>query len=59
MDEEALEKLAEDAYNAYGRSVSWQAVSGTRMPAWEELPLRVMQAWKAAADAVVSAYEGK
>lgn len=46
------------AYMAYRDSSGGKSlVSGQPIPAWEELPLRIQESWKAAADAVEKAIQ--
>lgn len=45
---------AKRAYIAYGNEVQWQAVSGLRMPKWEELTDKIQQAWMTATASVLA-----
>lgn len=45
FDEEAI---AKSAYNAYGKVTDFKNYAGLPMPAWEELPVKIRQAWHAA-----------
>jgi len=49
------EKYGRIAYEAYGDSVNWTAVSGTPMPTWDETLPRIREAWCAAAERVTVA----
>lgn len=45
-------RIAQDAYEAYADSVDNKNVRGDEMPAWDDLPTSVQNAWKLAAEAV-------
>ncbi len=47
------EQSAVRAYTAYGNSTGWVNFMGKPMPAWEELPETIREAWRAAAAALV------
>lgn len=42
--------LARKAYQAYGDSTDWFNFLGEPMPSWEDLPIDIRQAWRAAAE---------
>lgn len=44
--------LARIAYTAYGDSTGWVNYQGKPMPAWDDLPDTIRQAWAAAASAI-------
>lgn len=44
--------LAIVAYSAYGESAGWKNYQGLPMPRWEDLPMPIKEAWRAAANAV-------
>lgn len=50
--------LAKIAYEAYGKSTGGLNYQGLPMPAWEELPEPIRQAWDAASQAVLRASLG-
>ena len=54
MNEETLEKLAQAAFEAYGRSVGGVNVQGKSIPKWGDLPEHIREAWKAGACEVAS-----
>jgi hypothetical protein len=41
------------AYQAYGEHVEWTAHTGKPMPQWEDLPARIKNAWRLAAEAAL------
>lgn len=41
---------AQRAYEAYARSTGGKTFDGRDMPAWNDLPKRIQDAWTAAAD---------
>ncbi|MEH2393876.1 MAG: hypothetical protein V7K21_20155 [Nostoc sp.] len=51
MHSEELE-LAQIAYHAYGQTTDFKNYQGLPMPKWENLSLKIQQAWIAAAVAV-------
>jgi len=48
----------EAAYLAYGDYTDWKNFRGEPMPAWADLPPRIMNAWRVAATAVAAILEG-
>jgi hypothetical protein len=44
--------LAQRAYEAYGKSTNFKNFQGNPMPAWEELPEAIHQAWFASVESV-------
>lgn len=49
MDAEQQEKLAKQAYYAYGSVTDFKNYQGLPMPEWEQLTDKIREAWKAAA----------
>lgn len=47
-------EAAQWAYDAYGDSRHWRAYNGESIPQWDQLPEGLQQAWRTAADAVLS-----
>ena len=47
--------VAQIAYEAYGKSTGGKNFMGDPMPAWDDLPSAIRQAWDAAAQAVLRA----
>lgn len=51
------DKLAQAAYDAYGEERNWKTFKGDDMPEWDVQTEDLKAAWRAAALAVVDAYE--
>lgn len=49
-----IEKLAKEAYEAYGKSTGNKNYLGLEMPKWEALTPAIREAWCAAARAIVN-----
>lgn len=49
--------LGPKAYAAYAESTGGKTFDDRDMPAWEDLGERIQRAWRAAAAAVVKAYD--
>lgn len=47
------DQTAQNAYHAYGDSTGWKNFLGNPMPAWEDLPATIQQAWRDATKSVV------
>lgn len=47
-----LAALAQAAYEGYGEAAGWTAVTGDRMPAWDQLSARLRASWVAAVASV-------
>jgi hypothetical protein len=47
IDQSFIE-VAKDGYKAYGEVVDYKNYAGNPMPAWEELPEKIQEAWIAA-----------
>lgn len=45
--------LAENAYNAYGKTTDFKNFQGNPMPKWADLPEGIQTAWKAAVNDVM------
>lgn len=52
-------ELAHIAYNAYAAETGGKTFDGRDMPKWHELPMRIQNAWRAAAGAVVTMVEAE
>jgi hypothetical protein len=52
-------RLAKLAYEAYGKVTGGKNFRGEPMPAWDDLPEQIRDAWDAAAGAVVDAWQGE
>ena len=48
--------LGRVAYEAYGKETGGKNFLGEPMPAWDDLPVRIQNAWDAAVDAIIDAY---
>jgi len=48
-----IEKLAQAAYMAYGKSTNNKNFRGEEMPTWELLPTAIQNAWIAATGEIV------
>ncbi len=44
--------IAQEAYRAYGQVTDFKNYQGLPMPTWEELPVKIREAWIAAAKKV-------
>lgn len=49
MDDQQLERLAKEAYRAYGEVTEFKNYQGLPMPDWAMLTTTIQTAWKAAA----------
>jgi hypothetical protein len=49
MDHDHLTRIAQRAYRAYGAVTEFKNYEGKPMPEWEKLPLKIQDAWRAAA----------
>lgn len=48
MNKDKLERVAENAYLAYGSVTEMKDYQGLPMPEWKDLPEKIHQAWLAA-----------
>ncbi|MBO3463133.1 hypothetical protein G7B40_001465 [Aetokthonos hydrillicola Thurmond2011] len=51
-----FEKLALNAYQAYGKTTNFQDSMGDPVPTWKDLPTKIKQAWVVAVTQVVEDY---
>lgn len=59
IEDFTIEELGQIAFEAYGKSTGGLTWDKKPIPAWDELPDHVRQAWMAAADAVHAALRGE
>jgi len=45
MPKQTLQTIAQQAYEAYGTSLSWTNFQGGPLPQWDDLPELVQSAW--------------
>lgn len=49
--------LGQIGYEAYCNQTGWKSLAtGAPLPAWQNLPANIQQAWQAAANAVIDAH---
>lgn len=48
-----IEKLAREAYDAYGATTDHKNYQGLPMPTWGALPEKIQAAWRAAASRII------
>lgn len=53
MSSAEVQYFAKGAYQAYGAVTDWKNFQGNPMPAYEDLPDQIKQAWEAASQYVV------
>lgn len=51
-----IEAIARIGYEGYAASTGGKTFDGRDMPRWEDLPARTVEAWKAAAEAMLAAH---
>jgi hypothetical protein len=56
MSTQGLGKLS---YTAYGKVTDFKNFQGDPMPAWDDLPAKIREAWQAAAEAALKEGVGR
>jgi hypothetical protein len=50
------EDLAKAAYHAYGKTTDFKNYQGNPMPAWDDLPPKIQEAWVNASKAILKEF---
>lgn len=58
MRKDEVLKYAQAGYEAYATNTGGKTWDGREMPTWNELPRRTIEAWCAAAAAIIEAHAG-